>query len=125
MDLHVSRVGEIRALAVAGDGSGAVAAHGVGRKEVCVAVSAGGHYHCVCGETLELARHKVLGDDTACALHTVLVLDEDHVMHLIAVVALHLAELDLAVERRIGAEQQLLAGLTLGIESSAHLGAAE
>ncbi len=77
------------------------------------------------GETLEFAGHKVLGYDTACAFHTVLVLYEHEVVHLVAVVALHLSGLYLTVERRVCAEQKLLACLTLGVECTAHLGATE
>ena len=125
VDLYVSGICEICALAVAGHRSRTVAAHGVCRKEVSISVTAGGDNHGVCGEPLELTGHEVLGDDSACAFHTVLVLDHHQLMHLVAVEALHLAGLDLAVERRVCAEQELLAGLSFCIESTAHLGAAE
>ena len=76
-------------------------------------------------KTLKLTGNKVLGDDAACAFDAVLILDENYIVHLVAVVALHLAELNLAVERAVGAEQQLLAGLALGVERTRYLGAAE
>ena len=125
VDLHICGVCEVCTLAVACHGGRTVAAHGVGREEVCVAVTAGGDDHCVSCETLELACDKVLGDDAACALHTVFVLDEHKVVHLVAVVALHLAGMDLTVERGVRAEQELLACLALGVERTAHLCAAE
>ena len=125
VDLHESGVGEISTLAIASHSGRHVAAHGVGRKEVGVAISAGGDYDSVSSEALELAGDEVLGDDTASAFHAILILDKHELVHLIAVVALHFAGLDLTVERRISAEQELLAGLTLGIESTAYLSAAE
>ena len=76
-------------------------------------------------ETLELTCNKVLRDDTAGALYTILILDEDEFVHLVAVVALHLAELYLAVERAVCTEKELLSGLTLGIECTAHLSTTE
>ena len=109
--LDVRRIGEVGSLAVAGHSGRAVAAHSVGRKEVCVAVSAGCDYDGIGAETLQLAGDEVLGDDTACTA-----VDDNHVLHLIAGVELHLAGLDLTAQRRVGTEQQLLAGLSLGVE---------
>ena len=48
-----------------------------------------------------------------------------HVEHLGAVEDLDGAGLDLAGQRRVGAEQQLLAGLAPGVERARHLGATE
>ncbi len=125
VNLHISGVCEVSTLAVASHRSRAVATHSVGRKEVGVAITACGDNHSVSGEALELACHEVLGDDAACALHTIFVFDEHHVVHLIAVEALHFAGLDLTVERRISAEEELLACLALGIECAAHLSSTE
>ena len=50
---------------------------------------------------------------------------DDEVEHLGAVVERDGAGVDLAGERLVGAEQQLLAGLAPGVERAAHLGAAE
>ena len=116
VNLHVGGVCEVGSLAVALDGGGAVAAHGVGREEVGVAVAARGDDHGVGRETLQLTRREVFGNDAASAT-----IHDDHVFHLIARKKLHLAEFHLSRERRIGSEQQLLAGLTLGIERTAHL----
>ncbi len=98
----------------------AVAGHGVGRQEVGVAIAAGGDDHSVGAEALELAGDEVLGDDAAGTA-----VDDHDVVHLVAGVHLHLAHVYLAVERAVGTQQQLLAGLALGIEGAAHLGAAE
>ncbi len=125
MDLHKSGVCEEGALAVACHSRAYVTAHGVGRKEVGISIAAGSDNHGMGGETLELTGYKVLGDDAACAFNTILILDQHHIVHLVAVVALNLAELDLAVERAVGAEQELLAGLTFGVECTRHLGATE
>ncbi len=125
VNLHVSRVGEVSALAVAGHGGADVAGHGVGAKEVGVAVAAGGYYHSVSGEAFHLAGDEVLGDDAAGAFHAVLILYQHHVVHLIAVEALHLAGLYLTVQARVGAEQKLLACLAFGVERTRYLSAAE
>ena len=120
VNLHVGGVGEPSALAVAGHGSRAVAGHGVGGQEVGVAVSARGDDHGVGGETLQLARHQVLGDDAAGAS-----VDDDHVLHLIAGEQLHRAGGHLAAQRGVSAQQQLLARLALGVECAGHLCATE
>ena len=120
VDLHESRVGEESSLAVAGHCRATVAGHGVGRKEVGVAISAGGYHHCVCGKAFELAGNEVAGNDTASAA-----IDDYHVVHFVAVVALHLAHLYLAVERRVCAQQQLLPRLAFCVESTRHLCATE
>ena len=116
VNLHVSRICEVGTLAVASYCGATVAAHSVCRKEICVAVTAGGDNHSVSGKALKLAGYEVFGDDTAGTA-----VDDNYVVHLIAVEALHLAELDLAVERRVSTEKELLSGLTLGIESTRYL----
>ena len=85
--------GEVCAFAVACHGGRTVAAHGVGRKEVSVSVTAGGDNNGVCRETFKLTCHEVLGDDTACAS-----VNHNHVVHFVAVEALYLAEFNLAVK---------------------------
>ncbi len=120
MNLNVRRIGKIGTLAVALNGSGAVAAHGVGGEEIGVAITTSGDDDGVGGESLQLAGDEVLGNDATCAT-----VDNHHVFHLVAGVELHLAGLHLCRERRIGAQQQLLARLSLGVERTAHLGTAE
>jgi len=65
----------------------------------------------VSSKTLKLTCYKILGDNTAGTA-----VDHNHVVHLVTVVALHLAELNLTVKRRVGTEKELLTGLALGIE---------
>ena len=125
VDLYVGGICEISALAIAGHCGRAVASHGVGGKEVGVAIAAGGDDHGVSSEAFELTRHEVFGDDAAGTLHAVLVLDENHVVHLITVEAFHLSELNLAVERRVSTEKELLSRLALGVERTANLSATE
>ena len=50
---------------------------------------------------------------------------DDELQHLVARVHLDLAEADLPLERLVGAQQELLAGLAAGVEGSRDLGAAE
>ena len=69
---------------------------------------------------LDFAGDQVAGDDAARAA-----VDHDQVQHLGAREHLHLAGADLALQRLVGAEQQLLAGLAAGVEGARHLRAAE
>ena len=117
VNLNVGGVGHVSALAVALNGSRAVAAHGVGGEEVGVAITTGSNDDSVGREALQLTCDEVLGDDAAGTA-----IDDDDVFHLIAGEELHLAGLHLCA---VGTEQQLLTGLALGIEGTADLSAAE
>ena len=68
------------------------------------------------GVALELTGYQVLGNDAACAT-----VDDNDILHLGTSVELHATAVDLFHQRRVSAEQQLLAGLTLGIECTADL----
>ena len=120
VNLHVAGVGEEGSLAVAGDGGGAVATHGIGGEEVGVSVTAGTDNDGMGSETLNLSGHKVACDDSACTA-----VDDDHVEHLITGIELYGAGVHLAHQRAVCSEQELLSGLTLGIEGTAHLRTAE
>ncbi len=91
--LHVAGVGKVSSLAVALHGCGTVAAHCVGREEICVAVTAGCNNHSVGRETLKFACDEVLGDDSACTA-----IDYHHVFHLVACIKYHAAGLNLAAQ---------------------------
>ena len=120
VNLSESEVGQVGAFLECLDSGRTVATHGVGAQEECTAVTTGGQNHGVCGVALELTCDEVAHDHTACAA-----VDHYDVKHLAAVEALDGAFLDLAVERCVGAKQQLLAGLALGIECTAYLSATE
>jgi hypothetical protein len=68
----------------------------------------------------DLAGDQVADDDAAG-----LAVDDDEVEHLGAREHLHRAGADLALERLVGAEEELLAGLAAGVEGARHLRAAE
>ena len=125
VDLSIAGVGKHSALVIDLDGCTTVARHGVGGEEVGIAITTGSHNNCVSRVALELAGNEVAADDATCTFYTLLVLDEDDVEHLAASVHGDVALLDLTVERRVGAEQQLLACLTLGIEGTRYLSATE
>ena len=72
------------------------------------------------GKAFELAGDKILGNDAACAT-----VDHHQILHLVAGVELDGAGFHLTAQRAVGAQQQLLAGLALGIERAADLSAAE
>ena len=120
VDLRIARVAEVGAAFVCLPDGGDVAAHGVRAQEEHVAVAAGAEQHRMCAMPLEFAGDQVAGDDAArLAVH------DHHVHHLVAVEHLHGALAHLAHQRAVGAEQQLLTGLSAGIERTAHLDAAE
>ena len=50
---------------------------------------------------------------------------DDDILHLVTGIELHLPGLDLCAQGRVSTEQQLLAGLSLGVEGTAYLCAAE
>ncbi len=102
------------------NGSRAVTAHGVSAQEERTAITAGCKNNGMGGITLQLTGDEVAHDHTACAA-----VDHHDVKHLAAVIALNSTFFNLAVQRCICTQQQLLAGLTFGIERTAHLGAAE
>ena len=99
---------------------GDVAAHRVGGEVEDVAVAAGGEHHDVGGVGLDRAGDHVAGDDAAG-----LAVDHDEVEHLVTRVRRHGAGRHLALERLVGADEQLLAGLAAGVERPGDLDAAE
>ena len=99
---------------------GDVAAHGVRGQEVDVAVAAAGEYDDVREVGLDLAGDHVAGDDAAG-----LPVDDDHLEHLVPGVHRHGAGRDLPLQRLVGADQQLLAGLAAGVERAGDLHATE
>ena len=120
VNLHIRGVGKDGALAVASDGSRGVAAHGVGREEIGVAVAAGADHHSVRCEAFELSGDEIACNDAACAS-----VDDDKIEHLVACVEFDGACVHLAHERGVGAEEKLLTGLAFGVEGAAHLCTAE
>ena len=120
MNLRVAGVGERGALFVGAPGRGDVAALGVGRQVEHVAVPARGQQHRVARERLDVAALHVAGDDAGGAT-----VDRNHVEHLAPGEHLDLAGCDHARQLGVHAEQQLLAGLALGVERARHQGPAE
>ena len=120
MNLRVAGVGEEGAALVGAAGGRDVAVHGVGGQVEDRPIAARGQHDRVADERFDLARYKIPRDDAAR-----LAVDDDEVEHLGARVHGHAAGVDLAAEGLVGAEQELLAGLTAAIKGARHLGAAE
>ena len=120
MDLGVARIRETRAALVGPPDRRGVGAARVGGEIEDVAVAPGREHDRIGGEALDLPRHEIAGDDALG-----LAADEDEIEHLALGVQLHRTGADRAGELRVGAEQELLAGLTAGVECARHLGAAE
>jgi hypothetical protein len=93
---------------------------GVGGQVEDVAVATGGQDDGVREVGVHPAGDQVPGDDAARPA-----VDHDQVEHLGARVHLDVARRDLAGERLVGAQQQLLAGLAAGVEGAGDLHAAE
>src|SRR5688572_25016200 len=64
----------------------------------------------------QLAGNQVTGDDTSC-----FAFDHDYVQHLVTVVHGNITEGNLALEGLVSTDQQLLPGLTCGVESTLYL----
>ena len=120
MDLGVAGVGKEGAFAVSTPGGGHVAAHGVGGEVEDVAVAAGAEEDGVAGVGFDFAGDEVAGDDALGVA-----VNGHEVEHFHAGVHLDAAGGDFLVERGVGAEEELLAGLATGVEGPADLGTAE
>ena len=120
VNLYVSRVGKPGTFTVASHCSRAVTCHCIGRKEVGIAVTTGSDYHSVGGKTFQFTGNEVLSNDTAGTS-----VNEDNVFHFVAGIQFHSAYVHLAAQCRVCTQQQLLSGLTLGIESTGYLGTTE
>jgi hypothetical protein len=120
VDLRVAGVGEVGALAVRAPGGGDVGRHRVGRQEEDVGVPAGAEHDRMRRVTFDRTRDEVAGDDPhRPAVH------DDELEHLGVGHQLDGPGRDLAHQRLVGAEQQLLAGLAPGVEGAPDLGATE
>ncbi len=120
VNLGVARVGEVCATLVSPPDRRYVRPLGVGGKVVDVAIAASPEDDCVGDVGSDGAGHQVTGDNT-----TSLAVDDDQVKHLGARMHGDAAVMDLPLQRLVGAQQQLLAGLAARVERTRHLGPAE
>src|SRR5210317_2195834 len=120
MNLCVARISHVGAFSGGLPGGSNATAHGVGRKVENVDVSTSGQNDSITPVRLNLTVNHVAAGNTPG--NTV---DDNQVKHLTALEELNRTSLNLARERRISAEQQLLTGLTTGIKGTGDLGATE
>ena len=120
VNLCKTRICEIGTFAIHLHGSRTVRSHSVGRKEERVAIAARANNDCMSEETFDFARHQIACNDAACPT-----VDNNHIQHFVACVHFHRTFFNLTAQCRIGAQQQLLAGLSFGIERARHLCATE
>ena len=120
VDLRVAGVPEVRALAVGAPSRCDVAAHRVRGQEEDVAVAAGGEDDRVGEPGLDRTGDHVAGHDAAR-----LAVGDDQLDHLVTAVHRHRPGRDLALERLVRADEQLLARLAASVEGALHLDAAE
>ena len=71
-------------------------------------------------ETLDLAGNEVTGDDTAG-----LTVDDHELQHLMTGIGFDCTLCDLTVQGSVGSKEELLSGLTSGVECTAYLSTAE
>ena len=116
MDLRVTGIREERAPAVGPPDGRGVARFGVRRQEERVGVATGGEHDRVGRVRGDVAGDQVTDHDAGAAP-----VDDDDVEHLGALVERHRAEPDLAGERLVRTEEQLLSGLAPRVERAAHL----
>ena len=121
VDLTVARVGEVSTFAVDLHGSGAIGAHGIGGEEIGVAVAASSDYHSVTEVALDFASDEVANDDATSAT----VFGDNDVEHFATSEHLNGSVLNLFAEAAVGTEEELLTGLTAGVESTRNLSATE
>ena len=120
VDLRVAGVGEVGALAVRAPDGGGVASHRVGGQEEHVAVAAAGQHDGVGHVGLDLPGDHVAGDDAAGTA-----VDDDELDHLVATELLNRAGVHLTLKGLVGADEELLAGLSAGVEGAGDLHATE
>ena len=120
MDLGEAWIREPRATAMGAPGGGDIASVRVRGQEEYVAVAARGEHDGVSEVGLDLT-----GDEVAHHHAPGAAVDDDELQHLVPGIHLDGAAPDLSFEGLIGAEQQLLAGLTAGVEGARDLHTAE
>ena len=116
VDLGVAGVGEESPPFVGAPGGGDVAALGIGREVIGIAVTAGAEEYGVSGESFKFSRDHVAEDDASGDA-----VDGDDVHHLATGVERDFPEFDLPHETAVGTEEQLLSGLAAGVESPGDL----
>ena len=120
MDLRKAGVGKESTLAISLHRRRTVGIHCVRGKEIGISITTGSKNYCVRTKAFDIAGYEVTRDDTLR-----LTVDNDEVKHFVTRITLHGSCCNFLIQRRIGTEQQLLAGLAAGIESTAHLHTAE
>ena len=120
MDLGVAWVREVSALLVCGPLSGNRATHSVGGEVEYVNVSTGCQADCVGSIGLELTGNQVTNGDT-----TGYAVNNNQVQHLTTGIHLNRTSLDLTGQCGVRTQQQLLTGLTTGIEGTGNLSTTE
>src|SRR5437867_5922811 len=120
VNLREARVRERRAALVGRPDGGHVAALGVGGEVVDVRIAAGREHDGVAGVCRQLPVHQVARDNAAGPP-----VDHHHIEQLRARIHPHLAGGDLARQRLVGAEQQLLPRLAARVKGARYLDAAE
>ena len=125
VNLSETWVSEVSTLTVALHSSRTVTAHSVSRQEVSVTITTSTDYYSVSSETFDLTSNQVTSQDTTSTFYTFVVLNQYYIQHFVASVQLHVTTLNFAAQCRVSTQQQLLTGLTAGIECTGYLSTTE
>ena len=120
VNLYIRRICKICTLTIALNSCCTVTTHSVGRKEVGVTITTSSNNYGVGAEANQLTCAEILGDDT-----TGTTVNNHYIFHLITGIKLYLTGLYLTAQRTVGAQQQLLTGLTLSVEGTTYLSTTE
>ena len=113
MDLDITRIGKKSAFLMCPPYGVYIGIHGVGGKEIGIAVSAGCHYYGMSSMTFHLTGNKI-SDHNPPGMS----INNNNVQHFPAREHLDISGADLPHQSGISAEKQLLTGLAPGIKSS-------
>ena len=120
MDLGKARICKESALAVCLHCGRSIGVHCIGGKEIGISVTAGSKHNGMSAKTLNLTGNKVTGNDTLG-----FTIYNHKIKHLMTGIALYGTCCNLLIEGCIGTKEELLTGLSPGIESTAYLDTAE
>ena len=116
MNLRVTGIRKVSPAFVTPPGSRHIAALGIGRQIIDVAIATCAEDNCVCRVCLQLSRGQITNhNSTSNAIHN------DEFQHLATSKDIHFAQLGLPHQGLVGPQQQLLTGLTTAVERTRNL----
>ena len=121
VNLNKTGIGKGCTLLMANPGRTSVTVHGIGRKVIHIAITTCSKHHSMGGIAFQLTGYQIAYYNATGTGLTVLVGHHHQIHHLVTFVQCNTAAGYLTAQCTISTQQQLLTGLTAGIECSAHL----